>query len=137
MLGAVSSSRTPTREKVMALQSYRELRVWQAAMDFVQQVYELTAGFPADERYGLSSQLQRAAVSVPSNIAEGYGRLHRGEYVQHLGIARGSLFEAETQLILSVKLGLAPRDKVECLWLLAQDVGKMLWSLIESLRDPG
>jgi four helix bundle protein len=120
----------------MALQSYRELRVWQAAMDFVQKVYELTANFPSHERYGLTSQLQRAAVSVPSNIAEGYGRLHRGEYVHHLGIARGSLFEAETQMILSVKLGISARDTCESLWLLAQDVGKMLWSLIESLHDP-
>src|SRR5437763_1272880 len=116
----------------MAIQNYRELRVWQAAMDFVQMVYELTATFPSQERYGLTSQLQRAAVSVPANIAEGYGRLHRGDYVHHLSIARGSLCEAETHLILAVRLKLSSRETVEPIWLLAQDVGKMLWGLMES-----
>jgi four helix bundle protein len=120
----------------MALQSYRELRVWEAAMEFVQQAYELTADFPAQERYGLSSQLQRAAVSIPANIAEGYGRLHRGDYLHHLSIARGSLCESETHLVLAARLNIVPREKVEPLWHKAQDVGKMLWGLIESLREP-
>lgn len=120
----------------MALQSYRELRVWEAAMEFVQQVYELTAEFPTQERYGLSSQLQRAAVSIPANIAEGYGRLHRGDYLHHLSFARGSLYESETHLILAARLSIVAREKVEPLWHKAQDVGKMLWGLIESLREP-
>jgi four helix bundle protein len=88
----------------MSIASFRDLRVWQLGMDLVQQVYSITRVFPAHERYGLASQMQRAAVSIPSNIAEGHARQHRREYVQHLSIAQASLAELDTQLEIAVRL---------------------------------
>ena len=117
----------------MALKNYRDLTVWQKSMDLVVAIYELTGEFPPQERYGLSSQIQRAAVSIPSNIAEGYGRTHRGDYLHHLSIAKGSLAEVETQLALAVRLGFVAREQVIALWTLTQEVGKMIAKLIESL----
>lgn len=118
----------------MALSSYRELEVWQVAMDLCEEVYRVSADFPADERFGLISQIRRAAVSVPSNIAEGYGRINRGEYVHHVSIARGSLYETETQLTLAVRLGLIPRECAINAWELAQRVGMMSTKLLSSLE---
>ena len=89
----------------MALRSYRDLRVWQEGMVLVQVVYGLTKSFPSQEVYGLCSQLQRSIVSVPSNIAEGYGRQHRREYLQHLSVAQGSLAEVDTQIEIAARLG--------------------------------
>ncbi len=87
------------------IQDYRDLRGWQAGMDLVEQVYRLTNAFPDRENYGLAAQVQRAAVSIPSNIAEGHAREHTGEYLQHLSIARGSLAEVQTQLEIASRLG--------------------------------
>lgn len=106
-------------------------------MDLVEAVYHESAGRPADERFGLTSQIRRAAISIPSNIAEGYGRIHRKEYVHHLAIARGSTMEVETQLILAVRLGYAQRDEATDVWTLLQETGRLLHALIRSLRpDP-
>ena len=80
------------------MKNFKELRVWQRAMDLVEQVYELTRDFPKQETYGLTSQIRRAAVSVPSNIAEGHTREHLKEYLHHLSMAQASLAELETQL---------------------------------------
>ena len=99
----------------MGLKTYRELDVWKKAIDLVEAVYVLTATFPASERYGLASQLQRSAVSIAANIAEGYGRSHRGDYLHHLSISRGSLMEVETHLTLAVRLKLASREDVSAL----------------------
>lgn len=88
----------------MYIQSYKELIVWQRSIDLVKEVYKLTDGFPKSEIYGLVSQMRRAAVSVPSNIAEGYKRRNLGEYIQFLGIADGSGAELETQIIISKDL---------------------------------
>jgi four helix bundle protein len=118
----------------MPLKSYRELDVWKKAMDLVEAVYILAAKFPPAERYGLTSQLQRAAVSIAANIAEGYGRSHRGDYLHHLSISRGSLMEVETHLTLAVRLKLASRADVLAAWQLSQKVGQMLTKLIASLR---
>jgi len=82
----------------MSVQSYRDLQVWQKSMDLVTECYRATQQFPKTEIYGLTSQLQRAAVSVPANIAEGQGRQHTKEFIQHLSIAYGSLAELETHL---------------------------------------
>ena len=82
----------------MSTYDFRELKVWQHAMDLAEEVYRFTATLPAEEKFGLVSQIRRAAVSVPSNIAEGNSRATRGEYLQFLGIARGSLAELQTQL---------------------------------------
>ena len=88
----------------MEVQSYQDLIAWQKAMVMVTEVYELTKVFPTDERFGLTSQIRRAAVSVPSNIAEGQARNSTGEFVQFLGIARGSLAEVATQLLIARNL---------------------------------
>ena len=118
----------------MPLKSYRELDVWKKAMDLVEAVYISAAKFPPAERYGLTSQLQRAAVSIAANIAGGYGRSHRGDYLHHLSISRGSLMEVETHLTLAVRLKLASRADVLAAWQLSQKVGQMLTKLIASLR---
>jgi four helix bundle protein len=86
---------------VEMVNSYKDLLVWQRGMDLVVTVYQITARLPASEQFGLISQMRRSAISVPSNIAEGYGRQATGEYRHHLSIARGSLLELETQLVLS------------------------------------
>ena len=117
------------------IQSYQDLIVWQKAMDYVVLCYKLTQSFPKEELYGLTSQLRRSAVSIPSNIAEGYGRRTRGEYVQFLGIARGSLKESETQIILSFRLEYITNEKMTEALLLAKEVGILLNSLIRSLTD--
>jgi four helix bundle protein len=115
---------------------YRDLLVWQRAMALVVGTYNLTRSFPSDERFGLSSQLRRAAVSVPANIAEGHGRVHRGEYVHHLSIARGSLYEVETMLLLSLELGLSKASVVAPLLETSSEVGRMLGALLRALQRP-
>ncbi|MGN7291558.1 four helix bundle protein [Rhizobium sp. SAFR-030] len=117
------------------MNSYRDLKVWQRAMDLAVESYELSRDLPANETYGLGSQIKRAAVSVPANIAEGYGRHSTGAYVQHLKIAQGSLNELETHLLLSVRLALMLERRVVKSISLSDEVGKMLWSLIRSLQD--
>ena len=88
----------------MRIQSYRDLKVWRTSMDLAAEIYRLTTRFPRDERFGLTVQLRRAAVSVASNIGEGHGRSHRGEYLHHLSIARGSTIEIEVQLTIAERL---------------------------------
>ena len=113
--------------------TYRDLEVWQRAMDLVTDVCNLTRRFAEVEQYGLTSQTRRAAVSIPSNIAEGHGRQSRADYRKHVSIANGSLKELETQLILAVKLDYVKRDQMAELWERLQDVGKMLDRLRASL----
>jgi len=114
--------------------SYRELLVWQKARKFAAQVYEVTSGFPERERYGLTSQLRRAAVSVASNIAEGQGRLTTGEFRQFLGQARGSLLEVETQLAIALDLGYLDNCKFDLLDQESYRVLGLLNRLLDSLR---
>jgi four helix bundle protein len=90
---------------VVEIKSFRDLKVWQRSMEMAKAVYRLTQAFPKEEIYGLRSQMRRAAVSIPSNIAEGHGRLGTREYRQFLGIARGSNFELQTQLEIARSLG--------------------------------
>ena len=116
------------------LQSYRELIVWQKAMDLAMLVYRLTESFPKREVYGLAAQLRRCGVSVPSNIAEGYGRGSRREYIQFLSIAQGSLKELETQTILAQKLDYSTSVQADRILAEAETVGKLLGGLIRSLR---
>ena len=126
------------------IRHYRDLEVWQVGIDLVLAAYELSNAFPVDERYGLTAQLRRAAVSVPANIAEGHGRRHTGDYVRHLSIANGSLLELETHVHLAVRLGYASQKAVDEVWGLAARVGQMLARLIARLelkrlrpRSPG
>jgi four helix bundle protein len=117
------------------LQSYRELVVWQRAMELALLAYRLTEQFPKREIYGLASQIRRAGVSVPSNIAEGYGRGSRKEYLQFLSIAQGSLKELETQIILAERLTFATTSQSRRLLAECDMIGKMLGALIRSLRN--
>jgi len=115
--------------------SYRDLRVWQQAMDLTVQVYELTEKFPKHETYGLMSQLRRAAVSVPSNIAEGKGRNTDRDFVHFLYQARGSLLEVETQIQLSQRLGYLNEQQAALLLKSCAVVGSSLTGLINSLKE--
>ena len=118
----------------MGLPNYRNLDAWKKAMALVEAIYLLSRDLPSEEKFGLVSQLRRAAVSIPANIAEGYGRAHRGDYVHRLSIARGSLAELERLILITMRLKLAPRPKAVPCWKLAQDEGRILWKLIASLN---
>lgn len=106
---------------------HEKLEAWRISMELAKAVYDLTSCFPAEERYGLSQQMRRAAVSIPSNIAEGSGRNHTKEYLQFIGISRGSLAELETQLKLSVMLGFVSAEHPAIA--LADSVGRLLTGL--------
>ena len=115
------------------IQSYRDLRVWQKGMDLAEACYSITKEFPKEEMYGMTSQIRRAAASIPANISEGYGREYRAEYVQFLRIAQGSLKELETHLILSARVKLTTFQAVSPILTECESLGKMLRSLIRSL----
>ncbi|MDR6870274.1 four helix bundle protein [Bosea sp. BE125] len=118
----------------MSIQSYRDLRVWQEAMSLAEAVYRLTKQFPKDELFGLTSQMRRASVSIPANIAEGYGRESTGAYVQFLRVAQGSLKELETHALLANRVGIMSELDAANLLSLAEAIGKMLRALIRSLE---
>jgi four helix bundle protein len=115
------------------LRSFRELLVWQKSMQLATTVYRLTQAFPREEVYGLVSQLRRAAVAIPSNIAEGHGRLNVGEYRQFLGIARGSNFELQTQLEIARSLGMGNSKLSDEAESLSHEIGKMIYAIIHKL----
>ncbi len=116
-----------------ALQSYRELRVWQAGIRLVALCYRVSRQFPKSEQFGLASQIQRAAVSIPSNIAEGYGRTHRGDYLRYLAVANGSLKELETELLIAAELGYVRPHQSQQLLRVAEELGRMLRVMIRKL----
>ena len=115
------------------IKSYRDLLVWEQAVELVAQVYTATKKWPKEELYGLTTQARRAATSVPANIAEGYGRENRGSYVQFLRIAQGSLKELETHLLVAKRVGISDETAIEPLLLQSESVGKLLQRLIKSL----
>lgn len=108
---------------------------WQLAVAASIEVYRLTKPFPADERFGLTQQLRRAAVSVPSNIAEGYGRGSRQDYARFLRVARGSLYEVETQLLIAVRLGYLGDDAYRDIRAQLAEAGRVLAGLIRSIEN--
>ena len=114
-------------------QHYKDLIAWQKAMSLVTHVYEITGGFPDEEKFGLTSQMRRCAVSVPSNIAEGQARNTPGEFKQFLGIARGSIAELTTQLMIAQNLGYLPNEDTTIP--MAEEVGRILSGLIRSLKS--
>ncbi len=116
------------------INGFEDLIGWQKGMGLVESVYRLTARFPAEERYGLTSQLRRAAVSVPSNVAEGYGRRTRADYVRFLDVARGSANEIQTQLVLCQRLGLASQDQIHEPLEQVKEVQRILKGLVRSLE---
>ena len=113
--------------------SYRDLMVWQKSMDLTVRTYKVTRQFPAEERYGLTSQMRRAAASVPANIAEGRERRSTGEFLQFLGVARGSLAELETFLTLSERLGLFQGETGDSMLGECAEIHRMLEGLMHSL----
>jgi four helix bundle protein len=115
-------------------QDYRDLVVWQKAIELTVRIYMLTRTFPKDELYGLSSQMRRASVSVASNIAEGRGRLNTAEFRQFLGLAQGSIYELQTQLIVAKSLALGDEDALTQAESLSNEVSKMLTSFIQKLN---
>ncbi len=117
----------------MTIKSFRDLIVWQKAMDLVEAIYRLTKPFPKEEMYGLTSQIRRAAISVPSNIAEGQGRDSTREFIHHLSIAYGSLCETETQLLIARRLSYITEQEAEDTFNLASEVGRMINGLSNSL----
>ena len=117
------------------LKNCKELQVWQKAYQFCLEIYKVTKTFPNEEKYGLTSQIRRAAISIPSNIAEGYGRKSSGEYIQFLYVAYGSNCELETQLLLSGDLGYIEKVGLESLLKSGGDIERMLKALIRSLRE--
>ncbi len=114
--------------------SFKELIVWQRAIELTVAVYKLTSQFPNAERFGLTNQMRRAAVSIASNIAEGYGKSSKGEYLLFLGHARGSCAEIETQLVIANELGFGSNTLFNSAHSLADEVGKMLVALMKSLH---
>lgn len=115
------------------LKSYKELIVWQKSITLVKEIYKITSTLPENEKFGLISQMRRASVSIPSNIAEGWGRLSRKNYIQFLRISRGSLFELETQILITKELNyISDCETIENLII---EISKMLNSLIRKLEE--
>jgi four helix bundle protein len=117
------------------IQSYKDLGVWQKSVELAVNVYALTRRFPPDERYAMVSQIQRAAVSIPSNIAEGWGKSGRGYYLNAISHARGSLRELETLLLIAHRVGYIKRETFRALAERTDEIGRMLFSLSRSVAN--
>ena len=117
------------------MKSFKELIVWQKSIDIAIMVYRITSTFPESEKYSLTKQLKRCAISIPSNIAEGNGRYHKKDFIRFLSIARGSLYELQTQLIIAEKLGLVIENNFQNTHSTCIEKDKMLNKLIKSLKD--
>ena len=115
--------------------NYTDLIVWQKAMDLVTEIYRITRELPKDELFGLTSQLRRAAVSIPSNIAEGQGRLSKGEFRVFLGNARGSLAEVETQILIAQNLSYLDEPEINRLLAMVEEVGKVLNGVLSAVKN--
>ena len=118
----------------MKVKSYQELIAWQKAMDLVEDVYRASKSFPKEETYALTSQIRRAAVSVPSNIAEGQGRRTTSDFLRHLSIAYGSLCEVETQILIAHRLGYIDQDTTRKLLSGSAEIGRLINGLLASLK---
>lgn len=116
------------------VRSYQDLRVWQLGMDLVVVAHSLAKSLPSFERYGLASQIRRASVSIPANIAEGHGRDHLGDYLRMLSIAKGSLTELETELMIAVRLGYTSSETILPVLKQTAELGRMLTGLSRSLQ---
>ena len=117
----------------MKVKNYQELIAWQRSMDLVEEIYETSRTFPREEIYGLTSQLRRAAVSIPSNIAEGQGRRTTADFLRHLSIAYGSLREVETQILIAGRLRYSDSLTTDAVMKVAGEVGRLLNGLVTSL----
>ena len=117
------------------VKSYKDLQVWQKGIEITDYVYEITSFFPNEERYGLTSQLQRAAISIPANIAEGFGRHSRKEFIQFCRIALGSCSELETHLLIAKRRNYCSEERFLTLTSELESQSKMLMKLIQSLKQ--
>ena len=117
-----------------SVKSFQDLVVWQKAMELVTEIYKVSQKFPKEEMFGLTSQIRRAAVSIPSNIAEGRGKSSKGEFQQFLYHARGSLAEVETQLLIAINLGFIKNEEVTHIIQLIANVGRLLHGLIAAIK---
>ncbi|GLS28510.1 four helix bundle protein [Mesorhizobium albiziae] len=122
-------------ERADQIRDYRDLIVWKEAMEIAELVYSLTRAFPREEMFGMSSQMRRAAVSIPSNIAEGFGRAQRRSFVHFLRIAQGSLKELETQTLLSGRVGLLSAEQTADLMTRSERLGKRFVQFVRSLSQ--
>jgi|SRR5690554_818260 len=117
------------------MKTHKDLDAWKKSIDFVTVVYKLTKGFPIEERYGLTNQIRRSAVSIPSNIAEGAARNYDKEFIQYLYIALGSAAEIETQLIIACNLEFISKEELEQLVLQQETIAKLILGLIKYLKN--
>ncbi len=117
----------------MRVKSYKDLLVWQKSLDLVEMIYQVSKAFPKEELYGLTNQLRRAAVSIPSNIAEGHARSSTAEFLRFLSIARGSLAEVETQLLIAHRLSYLPADQLSSILNVQAEINKMVNGLMGKL----
>lgn len=129
----IAERRTPYG-KAEDLRTYRDLRAWRAAMDLAELCYKISSAFPTNENYGLSSQIRSAVVSIPSNIAEGWGRDSSGDFDRFLGISSGSLRELETQLLLAHRFGFGSKELIEQALEQCDQLGSMLFLLKKSVQ---
>lgn len=120
-----------------SIQSYQDLLVWQAGMILAEACYRATKEYPREEMFGLTSQIRRAAASIPANIAEGHGRENSGSFVQFLRVAQGSTKELEMHLLLSKRVGILGKDSLQALLGQCEEIGKMLRALIRSIQRKG
>ncbi len=120
--------------KITMINTYRDLLVWQKSMAFATSIYKSSNTFPNAEQYGLTSQVRRAVVSVPSNIAEGYGRHSTGDYLRFLQIANGSLYEIQTQIEIALNLNYLKKSEFDTLFIQSREIERMLSSLIQKIR---
>ncbi|MEP7212713.1 MAG: four helix bundle protein [Acidobacteriota bacterium] len=132
--GQLKSRRRTTDFDIIPVQSFREPIVWQKSMGLVRSVYELSKKFPSEERFGLASQIRRAVVSIPSNIAEGQGRNSTKEFLRHLSISYGSLMETETQILIAEMQMYVTAQESEALILKSAEIGRMINGLVQSLE---
>ena len=115
--------------------SYRDLIVWQKAMDMTESLYRIVKKLPKEETYALSDQMRRAAISIPSNIAEGFGRNSKKEYLQFLYIANGSVCELETQLMLCVRVNYLKENEIQSILSLLSEIGKIIMTITKKLSS--
>ncbi len=117
------------------MKTYRELIVWQKSMDLVTTIYKVTSVFPNEENFGLTSQMRRSSVSIPSNIAEGYGRNSLNDYIRFLNIAVGSLYELQTQIEIAFNLSYVLKEQFEVIHENSREIERMMSSLIRKLKE--
>ena len=117
------------------MQTYRELLVWQKSMELVKCAYQISKFLPKEETYALSDQIRRAAISVPSNIAEGYGRGSNKDYAHFLFIAKGSINELDTQIRAAIMLDFVDEEKCQKVLSLCEECGRMLWAMIKKMQE--